>query len=173
MKRYIPHEITHLLVYQAVTPAGYGYVPEWLNEGLATANEQLPTPEFATTLEEARVTGQLLSLEDLCVPFPPDATYLAYAQSGSVVQFIREQYGAEKIRALLAAYANGAGCESGVRDTLNVSLSGLDTAWRASLEPQAPWRVWVEQVIVFGGVWLLSLLVALPMIGGLGRERLS
>lgn len=169
MERYIPHEITHLLVYQAVTPAGYRYVPEWLDEGLAMSNERLPTPEFTITLQEARAAEQLLPLEYLCVPFPPDSrtTFLAYAQSGSVVRFIRERYGAEKIRALLAAYANGASCASGVQDTLNVSLSGLETAWRVSLEPQAPWRAWADPIGVWVGLWLLSLLLAVPMIGKL------
>lgn len=173
MKRYIPHEITHLLVYQAVTPAGYRYVPEWLDEGLATANERLPTPEYAVALEEARAEGQLLPLEDLCVPFSPDSptAFLAYAQSDSVVQFIRERYGAEGIRTLLAAYADGASCARGVQEALNVSLSGLEAAWRASLEPQAPWRAWVEPVGVWVGLWLLSLLVAVPMIGRLRRRR--
>ena len=175
MMRYIPHEITHLLVYQAVTPVGYGYVPEWLDEGLATANERLPTAEYAVAIEEARTQGQLLPLEDLCVPFSPDAhtAFLAYAQSGSVVQFIREQYGAEEIRDLLATYANGASCTGGVQKTLNVSLNGLETAWRASLEPQAPWRAVVEQIGVWVGLWLLSLLVTVPMIGGLRRRRQS
>jgi len=169
MVRYIPHEITHLLVYQFVTPAGYKYVPEWLDEGLAMSNERLPTPEFALTLEEARTAGELLPLDYLCAPFPPDShtTFLAYAQSGSVVRFIRERYGAGKIRALLAAYANGASCASGVQDTLNVSLSGLETAWRASLEPRAPWRVWADQIGIWVGLWLLSLLVAVPMLGKL------
>jgi len=173
MRRYIPHEITHLLVYQTVTPAGYRYVPEWLDEGLATTNERLPTPEYAMALEEARTQRQLLPLEDLCVPFPPDprTAFLAYAQSGSVVQFIRERYGAGGIRALLAAYANGASCAVGVQEALNVSLSGLETSWRASLEPKSPWRVWVEQVGVWVGLWLLSLLMTVPMIGGLRRHR--
>ncbi len=173
MLRYIPHEVTHMLVYQAVTPTSYKHVPEWLDEGLATANEKRPTPEYAVALEEARVAGQLIPLEDLCVPFSPDSTtaWLAYAQSSSVVQFIRQQYGADGIRALLRAYANGASCASGVQDGLNVNLSGLETAWRASLEPQAPWRAWVEQVGVWVGLWLLSLLVAVPMIGGLRRQR--
>jgi len=172
MRRYIPHEVTHLLVYQAVTPAGYRYVPEWLDEGLATANEQLPTPEYAMVLEEARTQGRLLPLEDLCVPFSPDSrtAFLAYAQSGSVVQFIRERYGAGGIRTLLAAYANGASCTGGVQEALNVSLSGLETVWRASLEPQAPWRVLAEQVGVWVALWLLSLLVAVLMIGGLRRR---
>ncbi|MFQ6100633.1 MAG: peptidase MA family metallohydrolase [Anaerolineae bacterium] len=173
MMRYIPHEVTHMLVYQAVTPTSYKYVPEWLDEGLATANEQRPTPEYAVALEEARVAGQFLPLDDLCVPFSPDphTALLAYAQSSSVVQFVRERYGAEGIRALLRAYTNGASCASGVQEALHVSLSSLEAAWRASLEPQAPWRVWVEQVGVWVGLWLLSLLVALPMIGGLRRQR--
>jgi hypothetical protein len=173
MMRYIPHEITHLLVYQAVTPTGYKYVPEWLDEGLATANEQLPTPEHAMALEEARVEGRLFPLEDLCVPFSPDkhTAFLAYAQSGSVVQFIREQYGTEGIRNLLKAYANGASCQVGVREALSINLSSLETAWWASLEPQAPWQAWVKQIGVWVGLWLLSLLVAVPMIGGLRRHR--
>jgi hypothetical protein len=173
MKRYIPHEITHLLVYQAVTPTSYRYVPEWLDEGLATANEQLPTPEYALALEEARTQDQLLPLEDLCVPFPPGSrtAFLSYAQSGSVLQFIREQYGAQGIRALLGAYTNGASCTSGVQEALNVSLSELETTWRASLEPQTPGQALAEQIGVWVGLWLLSLLVAVPMVGGLRHRR--
>jgi hypothetical protein len=173
MMRYIPHEITHLLVYQAVTPTGYRYVPEWLDEGLATANERLPTPEYAVALKEARAQRHLLPLEDLCVPFSPNShtAFLAYAQSGGVVRFIRERYGAQGIRALLAAYADGASCAGGVQEALGVSLNGLEAAWRASLEPRAPWWALFEQVGVWVGLWLLSLLVAMPMIGRLRRRR--
>jgi hypothetical protein len=173
MMRYIPHEITHLLVYQAVTPTGYRYVPEWLDEGLATANERLPTPENAVALEKARVEGQLLPLEDLCVRFSPNehTAFLSYAQSGSLAQFIRQEYGAEGIRDLLKAYANGASCAGGVKEALNISLDDLETAWWASLEPQTPWQAWVKQIGTWVGLWLLSLLVAVPMIGGLRRRR--
>ena len=173
MMRDIPHEITHLLVHEAVTPAGYRYVPEWLDEGLATTNERLPLPEYVLVLDQARTQGQLLPLEDLCVPFPPDpqTAFLAYAQSGSVVRFIRERYGAGGIRALLQAYANGDSCTAGVQHALDISLSGLETAWRASLEPQTPWRATVEQIGVWIALWLLSLLVAVPMIGGIRRRR--
>lgn len=182
MRRYIPHEITHLLVYQKITPASYRYVPEWLDEGLATANEQLPNPDYAVLLEEARTQGQLLPLEDLCVPFPPapQTAFLAYAQSGSIVQFIRGRYGAAGIRALLAAYADGASCTGGVQEALGISLGDLETAWRDSLEEhqkpptadgqQVPWPTWIEQIGVWVGLWLLSLIVAVPMIGGLRRR---
>jgi hypothetical protein len=172
MMRYIPHEITHLLVYRAVSPSAYRYVPEWLDEGLATANERLPTPEYVTALEEASAEEQLLPVEELCVPFSPNSrtALLAYAQSGSLVRFIRERYGAQGIRSLLETYANGASCAGGVQKALDISFSGLETAWRASLEPHAPWRAWVKQIGIWVGLWLLSLLVAVPMLGGLRRR---
>jgi hypothetical protein len=173
MERDIPHELTHLLVYQAATPGGYAYVPEWLDEGLATANERLPTAENELRLEEAYAQGQLIPLLDLCVPFSPNtqAAYLSYAQSGSVVKYIRQQYGARGIRDLLAAYANGASCASGVKEALGISLSELETAWEASLEPPSPWEIWVKKIGVWVGLWLLGLLAVLPMIGRLRRRR--
>jgi hypothetical protein len=173
LKRYLPHEITHLLIYQLVAPDGYRYVPEWLDEGLATANERLPTPEYALALEEARTAGQLLSLEELCVPFSPDprTAVLSYAQSASVVQFIRQRYGADGIRRLLSEYANGASCTSGVEEALAVSFSKLENEWQISLEPEARWRMWANQAGVWIGLWLLSLIIAVPMVGGIRRRQ--
>ena len=173
MRRYIPHEVTHLLVYQAATPAGYKYVPEWLDEGLATANEQLPTVEHGTQLEAAREQERLIPLADLCVPFPPNpqTAFLAYAQSGSIVAFIRDRYCDSGIRNLLAAYGNGDSCAVGVQNGLGISLAGLETAWRASLEPRAPWQALVDQIGTWVALWLLSLLVAVPMIGGFRRTN--
>ena len=182
MERYVPHEITHLLVYQIVTPEGYRYVPEWLDEGLATANERLPTAEYGLMIEEYRQRGQLISLRDLCVPFSPDsqAAYLSYAQSGSVVDYIRERYGAQGIRDLLAAYKNGASCTSGVEEALGISIDALDANWQASLAPQSQPHpqpqpsslpAWVQQIGPWVGLWLLGLLLALPMIGRTRRRR--
>jgi hypothetical protein len=172
MKRYLPHEITHLMIYELVTPEGYKHVPDWLNEGLATTHEQLPTPEYALALEEARDMGQLLSLEELCVPFSPDprTALLSYAQSASVVTFIREKYGAESVRQLLSAYADGASCTSGVEEALDVSFNKLESNWRISLEPEAEWQAVVDQVGVWVGLWLLSLILVVPMIGRIRRR---
>jgi hypothetical protein len=172
MKRYLPHEITHLLIHELVTPEGYRHVPNWLNEGLATINEQLPTPEYALALEEARERGQLLPLKELCVPFSPDprTAILSYAQSASVVRYIRETYGAEGIRRLLSAYADGASCTSGVEEALDVSFNKLENNWRISLEPEARWRALMDQVGVWVGLWLLSLVLVVPMIGGIRRQ---
>jgi hypothetical protein len=111
-------------------------------------------------------------VEELCIPFSPDprTAVLSYAQSASVVQFIRQRYGADGIRRLLSAYADGASCTSGVEEALEVSFGKLENDWRISLEPGARWRMWAGEVGVWIGLWLLSLIVAVPMIGGIRRQ---
>jgi hypothetical protein len=108
----------------------------------------------------------------LCIPFSPDPriAVLSYAESASVVQFVRQRYGADGIRMLLSAYADGASCTSGVEEALEVSLGKLENDWRISLEPEARWRMWADEVGVWIGLWLLSLIVAVPMIGGIRRR---
>ncbi|NLE43440.1 MAG: hypothetical protein GX620_01860 [Chloroflexi bacterium] len=174
MANFIPHEISHLLVYAVMTPAGYQYAPEWLDEGIAVVNEGLPTPEYAVALQQAAEDGQLMSLADLCRPFPSDAygARLAYAQSGSIVRFIREEYGVHQIRGLLQAYAGGASCAVGIEEELGLSMDGLETRWRNSLAPRGVWRTYAEQYGPYIGILVLGLLLAIPMVG-LGISRSS
>ena len=161
MKRDIPHELTHLLVFQA-TGAGYARVPRWLDEGLASANEELAQPEYQLALEAADRAGQLIPLETLCAPFSTDAgmAQLAYAQSQSVVQFIRNNY-PDGIRKLLGAYIGGATCTGGVEQALGTTLSALEFRWRASLGPRGVWLALANSV----GAWvLLAVTVSLVLL---------
>lgn len=165
MEREIPHELTHLLVYRLTGPQGYPHVPAWLNEGLAVANEARPDPSLEAILEEARRKGHLLPVEALCPPFPPDpeTALLAYAQSGSLVRYIRQQYGDSGIRALLAAYADGAGCAAGVRRALHIGAEQLERAWRADLAGLSGWALWLSENRAALLLWGLSLLLAIPI----------
>jgi hypothetical protein len=162
MKRVIPHEIAHLLIYQAAGGA-LGHVPAWLNEGLATLSEELPDPEAAIVLETALSQDSLVPLETLCGPFPLDTgeARLSYAQSASVVGFIRDHYGRQDLTRLIAAYADGASCRGGVERALGVSLEGLETQWRASLQPRNKWLVFLEQAGPWLGLWAGSCLMTL------------
>lgn len=173
MEQDIPHELTHLVVYQATGPEGYVHVPAWLNEGLATANQMRPDPSLDTLLEQARAEGRLLPLTDLCAPFPsdPQVALLSYAQSASLVRYIRDRYGSAGIRALLAAYADGAGCEGGIVRALDITPERLDLAWRAHLIGISGWTAWLSDNAGWLLLWALGLLVALPMIGTVGRRR--
>ncbi len=173
MQRVIPHELTHLLVYVAAQPA-YDSVPAWLSEGLATANEMSPDPALAVTLQTAAENDRLFALESLCAPFPIEgqAALLAYAQSGSLIQFIRNRYGSQGIQGLLAAYRERAECVPGVARALGLPLSALETQWRAQFgsDNQA-----VSAAAGAGVPWLMLLLIVglalLPMLGGLSAAK--
>lgn len=171
MERQIPHELTHLLVYRLMGPQGYSHIPAWLNEGLAMANEIHPDPSLEALLENAWREGRLLPLENLCLPFPsdPETALLAYAQSGSLVRYIRQQYGDSGIRALLASYADGAGCAAGVRRALHISMEQLERAWRADLAGLSGWVQWLSENRIALLLWGLSLLLAIP-IALVGRK---
>ncbi len=173
MEQYIPHELTHLLVYQAVGPEGYPFVPTWLDEGLATVNQIWLDPALDAALEDARKRGEMIPLSELCKPFPadPEAALLSYAESASVVRYIQHRYGNEGIRALLAAYADGSGCEGGVLQALGVSLRQLELAWHADLMGMGPWLAWLSENRAWLLLWAIGVLVVLPMAVGLFRNR--
>jgi hypothetical protein len=166
MERLLPHELTHLMVYEA-TGRRLGLVPPWLNEGLASLNELRPDPNRQALVEEALAQNRLFSLETLCAPFPADqgAARLAYAQSASVVGFLREQHGGQVIRDLLATYAENASCEGGVNRVLGQSLGELESAWRAQLTGQGPTGQRSSSSAVWVALWLLTALLALPLVG--------
>jgi hypothetical protein len=130
----VPHELTHVLVYRA-TGGNYANVPTWFNEGLAVVHQGQRDSSFAGLLAAARDSRQFLSLSSLCGPFSPAEASLAYAESESVVSFVRRKFGAEGINRLLTAYAGGANCGSGVQSSLGVSLDQLQAAWQADLAP--------------------------------------
>lgn len=165
MERDIPHELTHLVVYSVVGPEGYRHVPAWLDEGLATASELRPDPTLEVVLDQARAEGRLLPLTALCPPFPTDqeSALLAYAQSASMVRTVRERYGNAGIRGLLAAYADGAGCEGGVERGLGITAHQFERAWRADLMGLSGWMAWLSDNAAPLLLWGIGLILALPM----------
>ncbi|MCC7358216.1 MAG: hypothetical protein IT317_01990 [Anaerolineales bacterium] len=168
LEREIPHEMTHVLVYKA-TGDHFGEVPVWLNEGLAVMNQGERDSAYAARLAAARDAHAFLPLASLCGIFPTesDAAALAYAQSESVVRYLRARFGSEGIYALLQAYARGAACDTGLNTGLGLHLDELEAAWlrdaiyaateapgRASL---GPWLVLSALVVLspFGALWAL------------------
>lgn len=165
MEQEIPHELTHLILYHMLGPEGYSRIPSWLDEGLAIAHQTHPDPNMDTLLERARLEGRLIPLRDLCAPFPTDPAQalLAYAESGSLVRYIRQRYGDSGLRALLRAYADGADCDTGVWQALRISLDQLERAWRADLSGMGKWMLWVSENGAGLTLWGLSILLAIPV----------
>jgi hypothetical protein len=130
IEQRIPHELMHILLYQA-NPLGYKNLPTWLSEGLASQAEMYPNPDYRILLEEAVRENSLQPISEFCDTFPLEAysALLAYAESASFVRYLHNTYGITGIDRLIAAYANGLECERGVESALGKELSQLEKEW--------------------------------------------
>ncbi|MBI3359834.1 MAG: hypothetical protein HY023_01855 [Chloroflexi bacterium] len=163
LERDLPHELTHVLIYQFTKP-NYAAVPSWLNEGLAVTQQVQPDPTYRLAVQRAQSAGTLLPLTELCGAFPVDAAdaTLAYAESESVVRYIRDRWGSAKLAALLAAYADGATCAGGTQRVLNTTLAGLENDWARDVLQASP----LSNILRRIAPWLLLFLLPLiPLIG--------
>ncbi|MFZ0545558.1 MAG: peptidase MA family metallohydrolase [Candidatus Promineifilaceae bacterium] len=154
LRRSIPHELTHLMVYQA-TQTAYPDLPRWFDEGLATWMEDNPDPNEQLILEEAVSDGTTIPFAQLCSTFPADGrqALLAYAQSASLMNYIQSEYGSDVLSQMVMALADGADCESVTTRVLSISLTQLNENWLNSLAPQSSSIIFLQT----NGVWLLLL----------------
>lgn len=131
IERQVPHELMHVLLYQELGPA-YLNLPVWLNEGIASAAELYPNPEYILPLEKALQDRSLLSIASLCREFPRNMSgvLLAYAESTSFTRYIHQQYGISGMQKLVQSYADGLECERGIEVALETPLTQIERQWR-------------------------------------------
>ena len=126
------HEATHLLVHQAA-PSPLARVPAWLNEGLAMQFEDRSIVRSATVRGAAR-SGRLLSLKNMgSVPGRSRDISLFYAQAWSVVDYMIDTYGTERIPVLLGTLNMGKRIDEALPLVYGLSVEELDEEWRNDL----------------------------------------
>lgn len=130
-KRAVAHELSHLVTRQESFNF-YGDLPIWLNEGLAMWNEGPMRPEMTQELERAIVQKSFPTLRTLSSPFPGDVTeaLLGYAVSQSVVQFLLETYGANKMQEIFRVFKDGSGYDEALLKVYGMDLDQLFQMWR-------------------------------------------
>ena len=130
----IVHELTHVLVGH-LTFSCLGDVPTWLNEGLAVYSEGELDPASQQQLDDAIQNDTLLSIRSLSAGFSEvsDKAYLSYSQSFSVVKFLVETYGQEKMTALLTSLRDGVTIDEALTNTYGFNVEGLEDEWRAGI----------------------------------------
>jgi len=135
--RALRHELTHLVVH-AATFSPYGGLPTWLDEGLAMHNEGEASGTFESILQNAVESDTLLSLRTLSGPFSadPNKAYLSYAESHSVVEYLLETYGSEKMNQLLMTFKAGSTIDDALTGAFGIDLDGLEADWRASVRQE-------------------------------------
>jgi hypothetical protein len=134
IRRVIPHEVSRLILYEA-SKNPYNTLPTWLDEGLATTNQETPDLRLRPLLYDAVTNGTLIPLSALNSPFPLDAdrALLSYAESESVVGYIFNAYRPGTMPALVAAFKDGLSYDQAVQQVLKVSIDQLDKDWKGSL----------------------------------------
>ena len=129
------HELAHVLVGH-LTFSCLGFIPTWLNEGLAKYADGGPDSADLAQFDQAKAANQLFALASLTGGFPedPDRARLAYSESYSVVNFLLLTYGRDKMTALLIALRNGATTEEALQSVYGIDTDGLEDAWRNSID---------------------------------------
>jgi hypothetical protein len=134
----IVHELTHVLVGH-LTFTCLGDVPTWLNEGLAVYAEGELDPLSQAQLDQAIQDNTLLSVRSLSGGFSEvtSKAFLSYSQSYSLVNFLIETYGQDKMTALLIALRDGNPIDDALIQVYGFGLDGLEDEWREAVGAQA------------------------------------
>jgi hypothetical protein len=130
-KRAMVHELAHMVNYQ-MTSNPYSDLPVWLDEGLAMYAEGPLEDTFEITLIAALAQDSLFTVRSMASPFSTDAnlSYLEYAQSYSVVDFLISEYGRDKMTELLEAYHLGDTYDGALMQVYGFDMDGLYILWR-------------------------------------------
>ena len=130
-KRATVHELAHLVTHQ-MTFNPYNSLPNWLNEGLSMYAEGEIEAIYEGYLKLAIVQGPLISVRSLASPFSAFAeqTYLAYAESYSLVEFLISSFGQDKMYELLSIFKQGSSSDGALMGVYGFDMDGLDSLWR-------------------------------------------
>ena len=133
VKLTISHELSHLIVGLA-TDNPYAGLPRWLDEGLAMyAEGQLPRAN-RLALEQAVRDDALLSIRSMSsYSGQAEQVDLYYGAAYSIVDYMLQDHGRDKMRELLRIFGEGALQEDALRQVYGLGLAELDAAWRDSL----------------------------------------
>ncbi len=131
------HELTHVLVGH-LTFSCIGDVPTWLNEGLAVWGEGGLDPGSQDRLDKAIADNTLFPLRSLSGAFSEiaDKADLSYSQSYSVVKFLIDTYGKDKMNELLLALRDGETIDNALQTLYGFKIEGLEDAWREGIGAQ-------------------------------------
>jgi len=130
----IVHEITHVIVGN-YTFSCLGGLPTWLAEGLAVYSEGKLDDASQEQLDDAIKNDTLLTVRSLSAGFSEVSSKasLSYSQSFSIVKFLIETYGQQKMTELLTSLRDGATVDDALLDVYGFDVEGLEDAWRTGI----------------------------------------
>ena len=133
-KRLLSHELAHIVTFQ-MTLNPYNDIPVWLSEGLSMYAEGDLRLNMEYALDRAIASDSLISLKTISSNFPVDydQAFLSYAESYSVIEFLINEYDADKMLELLSVFKQGSSYDAALIEVYGVDTMGLNNLWRESL----------------------------------------
>ena len=127
------HEVTHILVHRA-GEGGLGRVPSWLNEGLAEFGNIQPGESYDRALFYAIQRNNLLPITSMDgQPGTPEDVIIFYGQARSIVRYMVDAYGADKMRELMATIKSGKNYRNAIPEVYGITPLELENEWREKL----------------------------------------
>ena len=127
------HEVTHVLVDDAAGRA-YTILPTWLNEGLAEYGNVAPSESYDNALLYGIYTRRVKPLSHLNRFLgEPDDVVIAYGQSRSVITYLINTYGEERMAQLMSQLEVTFSLDQAMLDVYGFDQDGLDAQWRSRM----------------------------------------
>jgi tetratricopeptide (TPR) repeat protein len=123
--RVLKHELTHSFLNSLAR----GRCPVWLNEGLAQMMEPRSSSGYAAqlaTIFQARKEIPLNVLEHPFLRFSARQAEVAYAESLSAVEYLRNRYGMGEILQMAQSIGSGVGAEQALKNGTGMDYSVLE-----------------------------------------------
>jgi hypothetical protein len=134
-KPTIAHELAHLVIGQFGRSCVGGSRPTWLEEGLAMVAEGDPGPDVLADIAAGIEEDSFVPVRSLSGAFSAHSASAgaAYSQSYSLVNFLLDVHGREKMQALLLALADGETYDEALERVYGFNTDGLEQTWRAHI----------------------------------------
>ena len=139
-RNVLVHELTHIFQYDIVHKGPIRRIsspisqpPTWIMEGLA----EYTTPGRNTidemVLRDAVLTDGLIPLETMNSAWGQGNVFLAYKQSHSIMEYIAEHYGPEKISRILRLWDMQNDTDKLLDRLIGMEMKTLDNRWSAHM----------------------------------------
>jgi hypothetical protein len=133
-RNVVIHELTHVLIGH-FTFSCLNDMPSWLEEGLAVYSEGKLDANSLDQFDQAIKNNDLLSVRSLNSGFSEEFSKatLSYSQSFSLVEYLIETHGQDKMTQLLGSLRDGGEIEAVLLGIYGFDIDGLEDAWRESI----------------------------------------
>ena len=132
------HEMSHVFILSATR----NRVPRWFTEGLAVHEEgehssewkDRPTPEVLIAIRDKKLLPLSKLDRGFVYPEYPAQVLVSYFQAGGICAFIKEEWGEEKLLAMVQSYAKGSTTSQAVKEDLGITPEEFDKQFLSRID---------------------------------------